>query len=129
MTAWDGLNRRQFPRINFPCMVVVKCDQGEESVLLTHTDNLGIGGVCVTLKQSFKMFTPVSLELDLMDAGSHIHCNGKVVWSIRRKIDDKQKPLFYDVGIEFIDISERDQKRVYDVVDRFVRKGFLIKRN
>ena len=125
MTAWEGLNRRKFPRVNFPCMVTVKCDEGWEDILLTHTENIGIGGLCVTLKQNFKMFTPVGLELDLLDSEHHICCEGKVVWAIRRKIDDKKKPLFYDIGIEFVDVSKEDQKRILDIIGRLAKKGLL----
>jgi len=121
--AWEGLNRRKFPRVNFPCMVIVKSTHGEEDILLTHTENIGTGGLCVTLKKSFKMFTPVVLELDLLDAGKHIRCNGKVCWSIRRKMDDKKKPLFYDIGIEFLDLGHYDHQRIVESVTRLAKKA------
>jgi len=124
MTAWDGLNRRKFPRINFPCLVIVKFTEGEQENLLTHTENVGIGGICVILKKGLKVFTPVDVEIDLLDTQDHVKCKGKVVWAIQRRNAETKKPLFYDIGIEFIDLKEPDLHRIQATVEHFVKKGF-----
>ena len=126
MGEWEGLNRRKFPRVNYPCLVVIRNDNEDDvknNVILTHTENVGIGGVCVVLKQDVKMFSEVELELDLLDLGEHICCNGKVVWNVQRQSEATEKPLFFDIGIEFIDIAEEDQKRLERIVDRLVRNN------
>jgi len=123
MSPWDGLNRRKFPRVNYPCLVIVSQEQDKQSVILTHTENVGVGGVCVILKKNLKLFSPTEIELDLLDMGDHIKCAGKVVWSVRRKSGEKKKPLFYDIGIEFVDIPEADLKRVTNVVEKLVKQG------
>ena len=121
MNAWDGMNRRKFPRVYYPCLIKLVHTSGETDVLLAHTENIGIGGVCVTLKKALKMFSSIELELDLMDFGEHLKCRGKVVWSIRRKDDAQKKPLFYDTGIEFADLSEHDRGRMAVIVERLVK--------
>ena len=121
MSAWEGLNRRKFPRVSFPCLVTVQSQEEKDSIL-THTENLGIGGVCVVLKKALKMFSPVVLELDLLDGSEHIQCKGKVVWSIRRKGDEEIKPFFYDIGVEFTDIDKNDVKRIEETIQYLVRK-------
>lgn len=127
MGQWEGLNRRRFPRVNYPCLVVIRNsgEDGDEkdSVILTHTDNVGIGGVCVVLKKDVKMFSVVELELDLLDLGEHICCNGKVVWNVQRQKEADNKPLFYDIGIEFINIAADDQKRLERIVDRLMKNS------
>ena len=124
MSKWDGLNRRKFPRVKYPCLVVIRNDGTlGNDVILTHTENVGIGGVCVTLKKSVRLFSPVELELDLLDLGNHIKCNGKVVWNIQRRIDAAKKPLFYDVGIEFEDITPEDQERMLKIVRHLVKEN------
>ena len=126
MGEWEGLNRRKFPRVNYPCLVVIRNNnEGDDksNVILTHTDNVGIGGVCVILKQDVKMFSEVGLELDLLDLGEHICCNGKVVWNVQRKSESPEKPLFFDIGIEFSDIAGEDQKRLERIVDRLVKNN------
>jgi len=46
----------------------------------------------------------------------HITGKGKVVWSVRRRSDASQKPLFYDTGIEFVDLPEEDIKRIEKII-------------
>lgn len=124
MSKWDGLNRRKFPRVNYPCLVVIRNDSEDDNdVILTHTENVGIGGICVILKKDVKLFSFVDLELDLLDLGEHIKCKGKVVWNVQRKGDEKTKPLFYDIGIEFESLSEEERQRMEAVVQRLVKNN------
>jgi Tfp pilus assembly protein PilZ len=115
---WDGLNRRKFPRVNYPCLIVLGEEGSPDSVLLTHTDNIGVGGICVTLKKELKLFANVVIELDLLDLGNHIKCNGKIAWSVRRKVDARKKPLFYDIGVEFQDLPEKERARIEIIVNK-----------
>lgn len=124
MARWDGLNRRKFPRVIYPCLVVIQNGQVDNrDVILTHTENIGIGGVCVILKTDLKMFSHVDLELDLLDLENHIRCQGKVVWNVQRKDDAKDKPLFYDIGIEFEDLDTKEQERLDRIVKRLVKNA------
>ncbi len=124
MSKWDGLNRRKFPRVNYPCLVVIRNNANEDNdVILTHTENVGTGGVCVILKKDVKMFSFIDLELDLLDLGEHIKCQGKVMWNVQRKVEEKNKPLFYDIGIEFENLSEEENQRLEDIVQRLVKNN------
>lgn len=126
MGDWEGLNRRKFPRVSYPCLVVIRNGQDsdeKDDVILTHTNNVGVGGVCVVLKQSIKMFSEVELELDLLDLGEHICCSGKVVWNVQRQNEAEEKPMFYDIGIEFVGLAEEDRKRLQRIVERLVRNN------
>lgn len=127
--GWDGLNRRQFPRIVYPCLIKISDIQNHQDLFLTHTENIGLGGICVTLKSSVKKFTPMELEIDLLDAGEHIRCSGKVVWVVHRKSTETYKPLFYDVGIEFQDITPADTQRLDEAIKRFVQRSIKTERN
>ena len=129
MTPWDGMNRRKFPRVYYPCLIVLRCAEGEQESILTHTENIGIGGISAIIKKNLKIFSPVDLELDVLDLGGHIKCQGKVVWSIRRKEDDLKKPMFYDVGIEFVGLNSSDQVRIEDIVKRIAKQGGVVPHN
>ncbi len=118
MVSWDGLNRRKFPRVLYPCLVVVRTSPNQHDAILSHTENLGHGGLCLIMRKELKLFSPVEIELDLLDMGEHIKCQGKVVWSIRRKESEPAKPLFYDVGVEFVNLSDKDRVRIEQVILR-----------
>jgi len=124
MPNWDGLNRRKFPRIKYPCLVVIRNDEeGAGDIILTHTENIGIGGVCIILKQNIKMFSEVNLEIDLLDLGDHIKCKGKVVWNVRRKSEDDHKPAFYDIGVEYENLVKKDKERLEVIIQRIVKNN------
>ncbi len=118
MGSWDGLNRRKFPRANYPCLITIRHDQGQPEAILTHTENIGTGGVCVILSKEIKLFALVDLEIDLLDTNPHIKCRGKVVWVVRRRSDEKKKPLFYDIGVEFTDLQPSERERLDEIVGR-----------
>ena len=119
MSPWEGLNRRKFPRVKYPCLATVWYEGAEEEdTFLTHTENLGIGGVCIIFNKRLKLFTPIKLEIDLLDMEDHILSEGKVVWVVQCKNVDARKPVAYDIGIEFGQLKESDQQRVSRIVQR-----------
>jgi len=120
---WEGIDRRKFPRVMYPCLVKVISSEGLQEGVLTHTENIGQGGICVTLKHEIKLFTAVEMEVDLLDFNEHIKSKGKVVWKVRRKAVEAVKPLFYDIGIEFTEISKRDQEHLRENLQRLIEKG------
>jgi hypothetical protein len=121
--SWEGMDRRKFPRVMYPCMVKVIYADGSQESILTHTENIGQGGLCVTLKNGIDLFTPVEMEVDLLDLNEHITPKGKVVWNVRRKSIEKVKPMFYDIGIEYTEISKRDQERLRADLQLLIDKG------
>ena len=121
MSPWEGLNRRRFPRVKYPCLVTVwygEEGEGERETFLTHTENLGIGGSCIICHKRFKMFAPIEMEIDLLDMEGHVRCKGKIVWVVQRKDPDSRKPLTYDIGVEHEDLNEEDKRRVSKIVQR-----------
>ena len=121
--GWEGLDRRKFPRVMYPCLVKVISSNGKQEAILTHTENIGLGGLCVTLKNEIKLFTNVEMEVDMLDLSEHIKPKGKVVWSVRRKPIEQIKPMFFDIGIEFTEIAKRDLERLRENLQRLIDKG------
>ena len=119
--SWEGLNRRQFPRAKYPCMVKVLSHGDAPESILTHTENVSNGGICVILRKSLQCFDKVDIEIDLMDGEEHIACWGKAVWVVRRKATDPLKPSWYDIGIEYVDMSSENRKRIERLVAQITR--------
>ncbi len=121
MSPWSGMDRRKFPRVIYPCMVVLRDAHNQMENILTHTDNIAIGGVCLTFKKHLKIFSPLEVELDLLDCNEHIKCQGRVVWSIRSKGEENMRAMFYDTGIEFINLAEKDQQRLENIIQKLAK--------
>ncbi len=121
--SWEGMDRRKFPRVMYPCMVKLVSSDRTQGPILAHTENIGMGGISVTLKNEINLFTAVEMEVDLLDLDEHIIAKGKVVWKVRRKSIEKIKPMFYDIGIEFTEISKKDNDRLRENLQMLIDKG------
>jgi Tfp pilus assembly protein PilZ len=121
--VWDGLNRRKFPRVFFPCLIKVK---DNKDLLLTHTENISIGGVRLILKKNLGLGSAATVEIDLMDTGDPLRCQGRVVWVEQRKKTELIKPGFYDIGIEFSDVPSADKKRLDAIVAHHLKQGKIV---
>ena len=126
--AWEGMDRRKFPRVIYPCMVKVISTDGPQQYILTHTENIGQGGLCVILKNGIELLTPVELEVDLFAVDEHIYPKGRVVWNVRRKSIEKIKPMFYDIGIEFMGTSKHDHDCLQETIKLLIDKGTPLSR-
>ncbi|MCK5214427.1 MAG: PilZ domain-containing protein [Candidatus Omnitrophica bacterium] len=126
MNAWEGLNRRRFPRVNYPCLVKVKQKEDSPGIYLTHTENIGVGGVGIILKKHIKLYAPVEVEIDLLDLDNPVKCHGKVVWSVLRKNGALKKVAFYDLGVEFINLPSQDLSRIEGIVKRLARHDYRV---
>ncbi|MDP8266890.1 MAG: PilZ domain-containing protein [Candidatus Aceula meridiana] len=124
MVDWKGLERRQFPRVNYPCLVTVRQEGQDIDAVLTHTENIGTGGLCIIFKRHIKLFAETDLELDLLDMEKNIKGKGKVVWSVKTQSKKQPKEVVYDTGIEFSSISPQDQKRITEAVRQLIKEGY-----
>lgn len=124
--SWDGSNRRKFPRVIYPCLIKIANHTVNVQNILTHTENIGVGGVSVIVKKEIKLFTDVELEIDLLDVNDHIKAVGKVVWSVRRQEIAAKKPLFFDVGIEFTNLPTRHKEHLKQTLEIVVKNGATI---
>ena len=122
MSKWDGLNRRKFPRVMYPCLIIIRNEDDKEDVVLTHTENIGVGGVCVNLTRKLNMFSNVFVEIDLLDLEKHIQYKGQVVWNVRGKAKE-DGPFYYNIGIEFNTLGKDDKERLNRVVKRLLKNN------
>ncbi|MCX5687151.1 MAG: PilZ domain-containing protein [Candidatus Omnitrophica bacterium] len=114
---WSGINRRKFPRANYPCILSVKKKDQQDS-LSTQTENIGLGGICVMLPRDLGIFAPVEISLDLLDGQPVIECDGTVAWVIASK--EVKKSEAFDTGLEFTNLKRKDAMRINSIVEKVV---------
>ena len=120
---WQGVDRRRFPRANYPCkIIVIRKDQTKQ--FSTHTENIGIGGVCVILEQELARFEEVELILFLKGKSSPIHCAARIVWTVKREApaDSPKVKAQFDTGVEFVKLSEEERLKIEKVVEECLQK-------
>ncbi|MBN2096901.1 MAG: PilZ domain-containing protein [Candidatus Omnitrophica bacterium] len=142
---WDGIERRRFPRVQYPCLITLRKNTSPALSILTHTEDIGVGGVRVLIHTKIEVPTEVDLEIDLMDTLANIFSRGKISWVkeifSRQKGKDKTQTFKgqvswvkeippqqqgegprYDTGINFIAIKNEDKKRIEKIVNHILGK-------
>ena len=113
---WDGINKRKFPRANYPCKITVKRKEHPDSAS-AETENIGVGGICTMLPKDLGIFAPVEIQLDLLDNQPAIECDGAIVWIVEKK-DEKHKT--FDTGVEFTNLKKEGAARITAIVEKIL---------
>ncbi len=99
----------------------------EQEAFLTHTQSIGIGGICVIAKKAIPLHTSVEVEMDLLDdTENNFNVSGHVTWVNQREGTDPVKPLFYNIGIVFDNIPHFEKSRLEATIHQFIQKGYKI---
>lgn len=107
---WDGLEGRKFPRVKANCQIYIEMPNLASPISAT-TENIGVGGICVVLKQQIPKFSKLRLELDVADGDGPILCEGRVVWSVESREFHSGQSTF-DTGIEFLNMEDIAVRRI-----------------
>ncbi|MFH1594162.1 MAG: PilZ domain-containing protein [Candidatus Omnitrophota bacterium] len=114
---WDGINRRQFPRIRYKCLISIGTRDSSKTIC-TYTENIGVGGICAIIDEDLGLFQGVNLEIDLANGlPNNIKCNGTIVWVVKKHDAVRQDVIHHDTGIEFVDLDEEGKKRICKIID------------
>lgn len=116
---WQGMEKRKFPRAEFPCKIVAYLPGAR--TFLTHTENIGCGGVRVLLDENLELSSFVGLTI-FFDSGRNINCRAKVVWTLEVKNPVTENALLYDTGLEFADLNEIDGDIIKTLVKVLLEK-------
>jgi hypothetical protein len=113
--VWQGFGKRKFPRVEIDCEVYLDLINGNKK-LKTQAKNIGVGGVCVNLKEQLRLFQEVEVRiffLQKLNKLTEIICNGLVVWSVKTSVNDEK---MYDVGIELLNLKKQDKDKIEDFI-------------
>ena len=109
--------RRRYARLNALVDVAYNRHphEPETESLLRLSKNISKGGICLIVYDELKKDDLLDLKIFLPDTNNPVEAMGQVVWASEFIIGDKIGKR-YDVGIEFVKISDKDKDRI----DRYV---------
>lgn len=107
--------KRRFPRINYPCKIVITAEGKSEEFTL-HTENISSGGARVILQKKLQINTPVDIEIAVGD--KQIRSRGRVVWVLDIHTPGADKATLFDTGIEFIQQSPEDKDFLNALIEK-----------
>jgi len=115
--SWDKIDRRRALRIKFP--FTIHLYPTGKSPISAYTEDLGAGGVKVTVHQELKISSIVELEVYVKLRP--IVCKGKVVWINKRESEFLEGETFFDVGIEFQGLNSDEEEAITERLDRVIQ--------
>lgn len=92
---------------------------GGELPISAYTEDISAGGVKVTIHQELKVLSLINLEIYVKLRP--IVCKGKVVWVKRRESEFLDGEIFFDIGIEFQDLSLEGKEAVKERLDKIMQ--------
>jgi len=110
--------RRKFVRLNVGCEVNYKVLNVEPPKFIkSKTKNISAGGICLIADEKLNPGTLLELNFHLPDKAITIRAKGRVAWVNPFKIANEKER--FDCGIEFVEISPKDQKIINQYVFSF----------
>lgn len=119
---WDGVDRRKFVRAEYPCLITVRKNTPPPQSVLTHTEDIGVGGVRVIIRKQIEIMREVDLELDLKDTMPTVLSKGVIAWAKEIPLARKGESLHYDIGIRFLALKNEDRRRIETIVEHLLRR-------
>jgi len=114
--CWDGSERRRFVRIAKDISIKYSMPKEADKYKVIKTNNISIGGICMTINEKFSLKALLSIEIALLDSPNPIFAKGEVVWVTENPQQDNDGIRYFDIGIEFKDILPQDRERLFKFI-------------
>ncbi|MFC1807006.1 PilZ domain-containing protein [Candidatus Omnitrophota bacterium] len=116
------MEKRLYERISLPIRLKYEVKSRPKLVSEAGTRNISGSGICLSLKEKLVPKTELSMKVEIGDNEEEITLKGRVVWSRRVDILEKDGPVsYFDTGIELIAPNPININRV---VTHFYGKSF-----
>ncbi len=113
---WNGSEKRRFIRAEYPCKIILVTPS--EHTIITHTENIGAGGVRVVIDEKLDILSTLLIELYI--TAVPLVARGRVVWVVDTPVEAIDETERYDTGIEFYEIKDQDRRAINDLVEELV---------
>jgi len=115
--AYKGPERRRNPRISARFIVSYRIIDDNESLDVSQTKNVSLGGMLLTTNRAFEGGTNLAIEIRLPFDPNPIMLIAKVLES--REIS---KDLIYDTRLQFLAVDEKHRNIMNKTVDYYLKK-------
>lgn len=99
-----GPSRRRFPRIPAECDILLRRAQGKEIPAVSTVHDVGLGGCRFVSKEALGVES--TLWLTILPKKGIVEAKARVAYEL------PDKGGGFEVGVEFLEISDRDRKHL-----------------
>jgi len=116
----NGSEKRKFPRLMVEANVEYQIlDEKKRKRKLAK--DISSGGICIIVFENLPVDTELSLKIFLSDINYVMEVKGRVAWKSEYSLSS-EGTVRYQLGIEFVDISDLDRKRLDNYIFTLLRK-------
>jgi len=103
--------KRKFARLNTSVDVQYSVlEKKPKKELKTKTKDISAGGICIIANEQLEVENLLGISIYLAGESMPITAKGRVVWT--KSFQMGKQNQHYDVGVEFVDISSEDRKKI-----------------
>ena len=112
----DFPERRQQQRVNMTMSVQYRgIRQASNSVVSAISRDISSGGARLLVNEFISVFTRLILEITVPSAPKPVRAVSKITWVRKRPYGEQ-----YEVGAQFMEMSEEDRRGVVDFIEKSV---------
>ncbi|MCX5703272.1 MAG: PilZ domain-containing protein [Candidatus Omnitrophica bacterium] len=115
---YSDQERRKYPRIDGRFIVSYRMLEESDSIDITQTKNLSLGGMLLTTNKEFSPGINLAISIRLPFDPNPITLIAKVLES-----KEITKNLIYDTRLIFFDVDEKHKNIINETVSYYLRKG------
>ena len=112
--------KRESPRVNFPCDFTMWPTGDVEEVILGNAANVSAGGLCAYLYKNFAKGEAGEIKIKSPHLNESLHCQYKTVRSELDPATAGEWKNFHKVSIQFIDLEEEKKQALAELVNRLI---------
>ncbi len=116
--AWQGFDKRKFPRINVNLEASISC-KNTNTKSKAFALNIGIGGISLYSDKKYSLYDQIEIEftIPLLAKNYTISCAGQVMWVVKTVRGTQET---YDIGIEFLNLKVKDKQLIERYIESIV---------
>jgi hypothetical protein len=117
-----GKERRGAQRVYASFVEYCRVEDVFKKKFQAFTENISATGVCIFVNEEIDEKTLLSVTIYLLDGSAPIDAKGRVAWirpSVFLHIKDEKH---FDVGIEFVDLSQENRDRLIHYAAKYARE-------
>lgn len=118
----DKTNRRRANRVYASFVEYCRVEDEHSKKAQAFTENISTSGICILLNEEIKTGSFLFITIYLLDGSHTIETKGKVMWMRPSTFLNVKDSKHYDVGINFVEITDEDRDRLSRYSTRYANE-------
>ncbi|MDD5573720.1 MAG: PilZ domain-containing protein [Candidatus Omnitrophica bacterium] len=118
----DGSERRRAKRVYASFVEYCRAEALSSQKYQAFAENISATGICIFVNELIEAGSLLLITIYLLDGSTPIETKGRVAWTRPSVFVTSKDKKHFDLGIEFVDISEEDRERLLHYTVRYAHE-------